>query len=148
MRTSYSAHQRERIADASPALKMTAGRVRFVLLMLGLLFLALIGRAIYLQVVQQDFLQGQGEARFRRAMTLEANRGVITDRNGEPLAISSPVQTIWASPADMEPVPPAKLRELGSLLDMSPEELATKLSDRKKNLSTSSARSTRKSPTR
>jgi cell division protein FtsI (penicillin-binding protein 3) len=132
MRTSYSAHQRERIADASPALKMTAGRVRFVLLMLGLLFLALIGRAIYLQVVQQDFLQGQGEARFRRAMTLEANRGVITDRNGEPLAISSPVQTIWASPADMEPVPPAKLRELGSLLDMSPEELATKLSDRKK----------------
>ncbi|NWK77570.1 penicillin-binding protein 2 [Aquitalea sp. LB_tupeE] len=132
MRTSYSAHQRERIADASPALKMTAGRVRFVLLMLGMLFLALIGRAIYLQVVQQDFLQGQGEARFRRAMTLEANRGVITDRNGEPLAISSPVQTIWASPADMEPVAPAKLRELGSLLDMSPEELATKLSDRKK----------------
>ena len=132
MRTSYSANQRERSADASPALKMTAGRVRFVLVMLGMLFLALIGRAIYLQVVQQNFLQGQGEARFRRAMTLEANRGVITDRSGEPLAISSPVQTIWASPADMEPVPPAKLRELGALLDMSPEELAAKLSDRKK----------------
>jgi cell division protein FtsI/penicillin-binding protein 2 len=56
-------------------------------------------------------------------MVLEANRGVVTDRNGEPLAISSPVQTIWASPADMEPVPPAKLRELGQLLDISPEEL-------------------------
>ncbi|WP_312854408.1 peptidoglycan D,D-transpeptidase FtsI family protein [Paludibacterium denitrificans] len=106
--------------------------MRFVLLALGGLFAALILRAMYLQVVQQDFLQNQGEARFRRAMTLEANRGVITDRNGEPLAISSPVQTIWASPADMEPVPPAKLRELARLLDMAPEELAAKLSDRKR----------------
>ncbi|MCP6726269.1 penicillin-binding protein 2, partial [Klebsiella pneumoniae] len=61
-----------------------------------------------------------------------ADTGVITDRNGEPLAISSPVQTIWASPADMEPVPPAKLRELAGLLDLSPEELSSKLSDRKK----------------
>lgn len=131
MRT-YSPRHQQRIPDASPALRMKPGRVRFVLLMLALLFLALIGRAVYLQVVQQDFLQNQGEARFRRALTLEANRGVITDRNGEPLAISSPVQTIWASPADMEPVPPAKLRELAAMLDLSPEELSAKLSDRKK----------------
>ena len=131
MRT-YSPRHQQRIPDASPALRMKPGRVRFVLLMLALLFLALIGRAVYLQVVQQDFLQNQGEARFRRALTLEANRGVITDRNGEPLAISSPVQTIWASPADMEPVQPAKLRELAALLDLSPEELSAKLSDRKK----------------
>lgn len=130
MRNVYSMNQR--IPAASPALRMTPGRVRFVLLALGGLFAALILRAMYLQVVQQDFLQNQGEARFRRAMTLEANRGVITDRNGEPLAISSPVQTIWASPADMEPVPPAKLRELARLLDMAPEELAAKLSDRKR----------------
>lgn len=131
MRT-YSPRHQQRIPDASPALRMKPGRVRFVLLMLALLFLALIGRAVYLQVMQQDFLQNQGEARFRRALTLEANRGVITDRNGEPLAISSPVQTIWASPADMEPVPPAKLRELAAMLDLSPEELSAKLSDRKK----------------
>ncbi|WP_024301051.1 penicillin-binding protein 2 [Pseudogulbenkiania sp. MAI-1] len=126
----YSMHQRA--PKASPALRMTPGRVRLVLLALAALFLALIGRAVYLQVAQQDFLQNQGEARFRRAMVLEANRGVITDRNGEPLAISSPVQTIWASPADMEPVPPAKLRELAQLLELGPAELDGKLSDRKR----------------
>ncbi|RBH51876.1 penicillin-binding protein 2, partial [Pseudomonas sp. MWU13-2860] len=131
MRT-YSPRHQQRIPDASPALRMKPGRVRFVLLMLALLFLALIGRAVYLQVVQQEFLQNQCEARFRRALTLEANRRMITDRNGEPLAISSPVQTIWASPADMDPVPPAKLRELAGLLELSPEELSAKLSDRKK----------------
>lgn len=132
MRTTASVHQRPSAASASPALRMTVGRVRLVLLALGLLFFALICRAIYLQVVQQNFLQGQGDARFRRTMVLEANRGVVTDRNGEPLAISSPVQTIWASPADMDPVPPAKLRQLGQLLDISPEELTAKLSERKK----------------
>ncbi|CUA83554.1 MULTISPECIES: peptidoglycan D,D-transpeptidase FtsI family protein [Gulbenkiania] len=126
----YSLNQRT--PPASPALRMTPGRVKCVLLVLGVLFLALIGRAVYLQVVQQDFLLNQGEARFRRALVLEANRGVITDRNGEPLALSSPVQTIWASPADMEPVPPAKLRELARLLEMSPADIAAKLSDRKR----------------
>ncbi|QEL57424.1 peptidoglycan D,D-transpeptidase FtsI family protein [Chromobacterium paludis] len=129
--SSYSS-VRQRPASASPALRMTSTRVRCVLLVLAALFLALVGRAMYLQLVQQDFLQNQGDARFRRTLTLEANRGVITDRNGEPLAISTPVQTIWASPADMEPVPPAKLRELADLLELSPEELSAKLSDRKK----------------
>jgi cell division protein FtsI (penicillin-binding protein 3) len=103
-----------------------------MLAVMGGLFAVLIGRAIYLQVAQQDFLVNQGEARFRRSMVLEANRGLITDRNGEPLAISTPVQTIWASPADMEPVNPAKLRELARLLDMSPEEIDSKLSDNKR----------------
>ncbi|GGY09276.1 peptidoglycan D,D-transpeptidase FtsI family protein [Paludibacterium paludis] len=121
-----------RTPQASSALRMTPGRVRFVLGAIGVLFLALVGRAVYLQVVQQDFLVNQGEARFRREMTLPANRGLITDRNGEPLAISTPVQTIWASPADMEPVPPAKLRELARLLEMSPQELDSKLADRKR----------------
>ncbi|MDF0604585.1 penicillin-binding transpeptidase domain-containing protein [Neisseriaceae bacterium TC5R-5] len=128
----YSSAQQRTPANTSPALRMKPGRVNFVLLALALLFLALIGRAVYLQVVQQNFLQNQGEARFRRTLLLEANRGIITDRNGEPLAISSQVQTIWASPADMEPVPPAKLRTLADLLDLSPQELAAKLSDRKK----------------
>lgn len=126
----YQPHQR--LSQPSPALRMTTGRVRFMLAGLGLLFAALIGRAIYLQVAQQDFLVNQGEARFRRSMVLEANRGLITDRNGEPLAISTPVQTIWASPADMDPIPPAKLRSLARLLEMSPEELASKLADNKR----------------
>ena len=128
----YSPRHQQDIPDPSPAVRMKPGRVHFVLLMLALLFVMLISRALYLQVVQQDFLQNQGEARFRRVLVLEANRGVITDRNGEPLALSSPVQTIWASPADMQPVPPEKLRSLAAVLDLSPEELSRKLTDRKK----------------
>lgn len=111
---------------------ITPGRVRFVLGCLGTLFSLLICRAIYLQITQQDFLVNQGEARFRRVMTLESNRGIITDRHGEPLAISTPVETIWASPADMDPIPPAKLRELARTLEMSPQELNSKFSDRKR----------------
>ena len=122
----------QRVSQPSPALRMSTGRVRFMLAALGMLFATLIGRAIYLQVAQQDFLVNQGDARFRRSMVLESTRGLITDRNGEPLAISTPVQTIWASPADMDPVAPAKLRQLAHLLDMSPEEVASKLADNKR----------------
>jgi cell division protein FtsI (penicillin-binding protein 3) len=103
-----------------------------MLAIIGMMFVTLIGRALYLQLVQQDFLVNQGDERFQRSIVLESNRGVITDRNGEPLAISTPVQSIWASPADMDPVAPAKLRALGQLLDMSPEEIDTKLSDSKR----------------
>ena len=80
--------------NLKPAMRLPPGRVTVVLLLLGALLLALLTRAIYLQVVQQDFLQNQGDARFRRTLLLEANRGEITDRNGEPLAISTPVQSM------------------------------------------------------
>ncbi|KZE24945.1 peptidoglycan synthetase FtsI [Crenobacter luteus] len=115
-----------------PGLIMAPGRVRFVLWSLGALFFLLIVRALYLQTVQQDFLQNQGEARFRRTLVLEANRGVITDRNGQPLAISTPVQSIWASPEDMPPVPPDKLAALARLLEMPVGDVAAKLADKKR----------------
>jgi cell division protein FtsI (penicillin-binding protein 3) len=113
-------------------MRLAPGRVTVVLGMLGLLFVALLSRAIYLQVVQQNFLQNQGDARFRRTLLLEANRGVIADRNGEPLAISTPVQSIWASPEDMSPVPADKLVALSKLLEMPAAELNEKLGDKKR----------------
>ena len=73
------------------SLRLPASRVKIVGCVLGVLFGALLARAIYLQVIKQDFLQGQGSARYSRTLTLEATRGMITDRNGEPLAISTPV---------------------------------------------------------
>ncbi|MGH8432865.1 MAG: penicillin-binding protein 2, partial [Solimonas sp.] len=132
MRKAQNLGRRQASAAHHPGLIMGPGRVRVVLLGLGLLFLTLLGRALYLQLVQQDFLQNQGDARFRRSLVLEANRGVITDRNGEPLAISTPVQSIWASPDDMAPVPPGKLRELARLLEMPASEIAGKLADKKR----------------
>lgn len=116
----------------SPSVRLPPVRMRWVGLGLGLLFVALLGRAVYLQLVKQDFLQSQGAARYSRAIELEANRGVIADRNGEPLAISTPVQSIWASPADMEPVPADKLNQLARLLEMDPAEVSRKLSDKRR----------------
>ena len=116
----------------SPSVRLPPVRMRWVGLGLGLLFIALLGRAVYLQLVKQDFLQSQGAARYSRAIELEANRGVIADRNGEPLAISTPVQSIWASPADMEPVPADKLNQLARLLEMDPAEVSRKLSDKRR----------------
>ena len=120
--------------NLKPAMRLAPGRVAVVLFLLGALLLALLARAIYLQVVQQDFLQNQGDARFRRTLLLEANRGEITDRNGEPLAISTPVQSIWASPVDMQldAVPAAKLQQLARLLEMPLDEVKRKLSDNKR----------------
>ncbi|AQR66038.1 cell division protein [Aquaspirillum sp. LM1] len=116
----------------SPSVRLPPVRMRWVGLGLGLLFVALLGRAVYLQLVKQDFLQSQGAARYSRAIELEANRGVIADRNGEPLAISTPVQSIWASPADMEPVPADKINQLARLLEMDPAEVSRKLSDKRR----------------
>jgi cell division protein FtsI (penicillin-binding protein 3) len=70
---------------------------------LGMLFLLLllVLRAIDLQFLERDFLQGQGDARQVRTVLEPAYRGVILDRNGEPLAISGPVDSVWAHPGEL-----------------------------------------------
>lgn len=55
-------------------------------------------RAFDLQVLRKDFLQGQGDARALRVEPVAAHRGMITDRHGEPLAISTPVDSVWIQP--------------------------------------------------
>ena len=61
-----------------------------MLLIFFLCSIALIARAVNLQVMETDFLQGQGKARYMREVKIASTRGVITDRNGEPLAVSTP----------------------------------------------------------
>lgn len=125
--------QRNRVnKPASSTVRLPTMRVRLVALGLGLLLVALLSRAVYLQIYKQDFLEGQGEARYSRTLRLEANRGQIVDRNGEPLAISTPVKSIWASPADMAPIEPAKLQQLARLLEMSSGEVQEKLADQRR----------------
>jgi len=70
----------------------------FVLVVLSLLFVGLVGRAAWLQVVQQDFLLDEGSQRQLRVLTTPAYRGSILDREGNPLAISTPVDSVWANP--------------------------------------------------
>ncbi len=78
-----------------------------------------------------DFLQKQGASRYARTLELPATRGKITDRNGQVLASSIPVEAVWAIPDDVLEAPKEKLHELANLLDMSERDLRSKLdSDR------------------
>src|SRR5690606_25910765 len=76
-------------------------RLAFVFGALVLGAVVLLARAVYLQVLDDGFLENQGDARYTRIAKLSANRGGIYDRNGEPLAASTPVDTVWASPPEL-----------------------------------------------
>ncbi|MGO2990565.1 MAG: peptidoglycan D,D-transpeptidase FtsI family protein [Halomonadaceae bacterium] len=80
---------------------LSGGRFVFILIMVGLVTCVLIGRITLLQVIDRPFLQSQGDARTLRHEAIPAHRGMITDRNGEPLAISTPVVTLWANPQEL-----------------------------------------------
>ena len=69
-----------------------------LLCFMGLVALGLLWRAVDLQLVNQTFLQRQGDARFLRVVSSAAHRGRILDRHGEPLAVSTPVESIWVCP--------------------------------------------------
>jgi cell division protein FtsI (penicillin-binding protein 3) len=94
-------------------------------------FLGLVARAAYVQVIDNAFFKRQGAVRFVRTLDLPANRGRILDRNGNILASSVPVPSIWANPEDIER-DPAKLKALAKLLGMTSAELDKKLKDEDK----------------
>ncbi len=77
-------------------------RFRFVVFCLSLCVLALFARMVDLTVYERDFLQNQGDARALRILNIPANRGMITDRTGQPLAISTPVASVWCNPKSVE----------------------------------------------
>ena len=105
-----------------PMLKLPAGRSRILIGLLLAGFLVLILRALYLQGLNNDFLRQKGDARYSRVIELTAHRGMITDRNGEPLAISTPVESVWVSPKDFE-ITPERIRQLAKILELSEEEV-------------------------
>jgi cell division protein FtsI (penicillin-binding protein 3) len=76
-------------------------RMRIVLVCFALVFIGLTARAVHLQVFDEAFLTEQGEARHLRVEQIAAHRGTITDRNGEPLAVSTPVDSVWANPREL-----------------------------------------------
>jgi cell division protein FtsI (penicillin-binding protein 3) len=108
--------------------RLPAWRARFTLAALLAAFLVLAGRSLYLQSINTGFLQGKGEARYSRVLEVPATRGRVLDRNGEALAISTPVKSVWAIPEDVSATP-AQLKSLAALLALDPRELGRKLSD-------------------
>ena len=114
--------------SANPLLriKLPAYRSRLLLLLMAFAFLALIGRAAYLQLFTHGFLQKQGESRYGRTIELPASRGKVFDRNGVVLASSLPARAVWVSPDEVKATP-EQLASLARLLEMPPAELARRL---------------------
>lgn len=106
--------------------RLPVWRGRLVLAALILAFAILLARSLYLQALQTAFLQEKGEARYARVIEIPATRGRILDRNGEALAVSTPVKSVWAIPADLENDPAAR-RTLARLLGMETRELERRL---------------------
>lgn len=106
-------------------------RGRLVLALLGLAFLALALRALYLQGITTEFLQQRGERIYESTLTLHASRGKILDRNGVVLAASVPARSIAIRPKDTREASTQKLQQLAALLEMSAEELRKKIADEK-----------------
>ena len=78
-----------------------SSRLSLVIAFFALFAISLIARAVQLQVFTKDFLNQQADTRHLRTEKISAHRGSITDRHGEPLAISTPVDSVWANPSEL-----------------------------------------------
>ena len=109
-------------------------RRRLVLSVLALGAAVLLWRAVDLQLTHKAFLQTQGDARHLRVVTSPAHRGMILDRNGEPLAVSTPVDSVWVNPQAFGIDPGARedqrWRTLARLLDRDPAQIERFLAER------------------
>lgn len=105
-------------------------RYGFFLVLLLVAACALVYRAIDLHVFEQAFLAEQGDARTIRFERLEAHRGMITDRHGEPLAVSAPVETVYADPKFLN-LSLADLKNLSKALEVNSSWLSKKIESNK-----------------
>jgi cell division protein FtsI (penicillin-binding protein 3) len=108
------------------ALRLPLWRSRLLLVVFFGAFAALAARAAYLQGWNNEFLQAKGESRYSRVMEIPATRGRILDRRGEPLAISTPVKSLWAVPGEVR-FEAGQLEKLAALLEMPPGEIAKRI---------------------
>ncbi|RKU04528.1 cell division protein [Burkholderia sp. Nafp2/4-1b] len=106
------------------ASRLPMWRSKLVVIMVSLGFAALIGRAFWVQVANQDFYVGQGQKRYQRTIELDAMRGRIVDRNGAMLAVSLSTYEIWANPKQVSEV---DYPQIAKLLDMPLAEVKRRL---------------------
>lgn len=103
-----------------------SGRYRFMLLIVLVALVALVVRIVDLHVIDRMFLQTQGDARTLRVETIGAHRGMITGRHGDPLAISTPVVSLWANPQEL-PADSIQRMLLARALALEPAELESRI---------------------
>lgn len=98
----------------------------------GCIFLGLISRAVYLQIIDTDYLQSQGDARYLRVQKEMPTRGMIVDRNDQPLAISTPVDSIWIHPPTiLEQSSEYSYEKLAALLGVSRDKILSRALSKK-----------------
>jgi cell division protein FtsI (penicillin-binding protein 3) len=114
------------LASAPALVRLPVWRARFVLFAFLASFAVLFARAVVLQALETDFLQGKGDARYSRLLEVPATRGRVLDRHGDALAVSTPVKSVWAIPEDVK-ASPAQRKQLAALLDLAPADLDQKL---------------------
>ena len=107
-----------------------AWRGRFILIGFAVMAALSVSRAFHLQVIERDFLRSEGDKRQVRNLTIPGHRGAILDRNGEPLALSAPVSSVWVVP-DAVLADPESVKRLAEGLGRAPSELQTFLAARK-----------------
>jgi cell division protein FtsI (penicillin-binding protein 3) len=123
---------KSRSSKSSNKARATAAPVSFrwrAYLLMGLLACGaggLIWRAVSLQLVDHTFLAKEGDARVSRVATIAAHRGTITDRYGEPLAVSTPVDSIWVNPKELA-LATDQIPRLATALKQDRQELARRI---------------------
>jgi cell division protein FtsI (penicillin-binding protein 3) len=116
--------QMSRAAPAAP--RLPGSRAMLLFAGLAVLFVVLTGRALYLQWFDNTFLQERGAARYSRELEVPAHRGRILDRFGDPLALSTPVKSLWVFPNQFDATA-VQLAQLARLLDTTPQALAKRV---------------------
>lgn len=124
--TAEATHKLRYAANPLLASRTPPWRSKFLVGLLGAAFCVLVARAVDVQAVNAEFYKAQGASRYERKLDLPANRGRIFDRNGDLLASSVPVPSVWAHPKEFTATPEQK-RQLAKLLGLSPRELDEKL---------------------
>ncbi len=117
--------------DSQFDMQFFTGRRWFVLCLFLIASVGLVFRIVQLQLLDKDFLQDRGDARYLRTVSIPAHRGVIEDRNGEPLAISTPISTIACNPKKMV-LDKSRWGELAKALDMPFAKLEDMITQRAK----------------
>ncbi len=110
------------------SVRLPVWRARLLMLLVFGGFMVLAARALFLQGLHNDFLQQKGETRYARVVEISAHRGMVTDRSGEPLALSTPVESVWASRGDAN-LTPSELAKLAKLRGMHAGDLKKRLSE-------------------
>jgi len=117
------------MAEGRNAVGVCRMRVAVLVVVMGLVSIGLVARAVKLQVMDTEFLQEEGKARFLREVEMPTMRGRIVDRNGQPLAVSTPVDSVWAHPRELLQAAD-RIPLLAGVLDEDADDIQRRLTQR------------------